>query len=94
MDVPSSRGHKDSLIPCSNEGFENMSEACVIEVGYESFLLSLVFLLLKSCCGEIAKKEVCTHGGLPSDFLWNVANCHINWVCRFISERSELGFVC
>ena len=65
----------------------------MIEICYESFALGLVFLLLKLGGGEIAEKDVCTHGGLPTDFLWNVADRHVNWVCRFISESSELSFV-
>ena len=86
VDVTSSHGHKDTIIPCSNEGLENVSEACMIEVVYESFALGLIFLFLKFGGGEIAEKEICTHGGLPTDFLRNVANRHVNRVCRFISE--------
>ena len=94
VDIPSSCGHRYSLLPCSNEGLENVSEACVIEVGYESFALGLVLLLLELGGGEVADKEVCTHGCLPTDFLRNIADCHVNWISRFISERSKLGFVC
>ena len=50
----------------------------MIEICYESFAFGLVFLLLKLGGGEIAKKDVCMHGGLPTDFLWNVANHHVN----------------
>ena len=66
----------------------------MIEVGYESFALGLVLLLLELGGGEVADKEVCTHGCLLMDFLRNIADCHVNWISRFISERSKLGFVC
>ena len=73
---------------------ENMSKACMIKVHCELFALGLVFLLLKFGGGEVAEKDVCAHGRLLTDFLWNIADHHVNWVCRFISERSELCFVC
>src|ERR1700677_876649 len=94
VDITSSCGHKPSIVPCSNEGLKDLSEGCMIEVGHEPFALRLVVLLLKFRCGEIAKGEVCTHGGLPTDFLRNVADCHVNGVCTFISEGSELCLVC
>ena len=65
----------------------------MIKVRCESFALGLVFLLLKFGGGEVAEKDVCAHGGLPTNFLRNVADRHVNWVCRFISESSELCFV-
>ena len=32
-------------------------------------------------------------GWLPTDLLWDVPNCEVDGVCRFVSKQCQLRFV-
>ena len=42
---------------------------------------------------KISKEDPCMLRWHMSDVLWDIANCHIEWVCRLIAKECDLCLV-
>lgn len=49
--------------------------------------------VLKTCGGEVCEENLCTPGGLTTNFLGNVADCEVDWICGLVPEKSKLCLI-